>query len=620
MAVAERPQGLHTCYIAITDAEVRWAMSPARFSQYIGIDTETDGVDRSSMAIGISLSTNRECTCGAGHYWGVYIPFSHRTDQPQASMKLVRELLLKLSHDMPPEAWSFFNKLFDNAIILKNTFGFSVPWSEDAPDVWHMAYLIDENAPDHKLKSVGARIFGEQVRDAERTLEAYVSKDGEGGHINVPPDIEAPYAAQDARLTVALREKFAATIEAEDLGAVLRLETNLIPVLADMESRGVLVDVNYMANQEVIARDRLAEIDAEFKRLSGRDINVNSDDQLRQLLFKEWNLPVHRRTNKGGEASVDRFAIERLAAEAPEEYRPALMMLQERAKLSKYVESFFVPLQTKVDMDGIVRTHFNQMVRTGRMSAASPNLQQIPTKDHQGKPDNRVRLGFKVRPGKVWLLVDYSQIELRLLAWYSQSFRMKQAYAEALDIHQQTADLLNIERKIAKNVNFAQVYGAGVAQLARTAGTTEPEAARLKAVYKRYYPEVTWFSKAAQKKAEERGWVMTVSGRRRRFQEKFYRAANAIIQGSAADVMKTGMLNAWRAIQPLQREGRAHLVLTIHDELIFEVDDGLEAEVYGMVREAMLSAFVPPIAVPLDADARISRTSWGEAEEFPKKS
>jgi DNA polymerase-1 len=610
---------MHTCTIAVSDEEVRWSMSTARFSEFIGFDTETDGIGRDAMGIGISLATNRECQCGRGHYWGVYIPFGHQTDQPQASMKLVRDLLQKLIADMPATAWVIFNRAFDNAIIMRNTFNLLLPWDDDAYDVWHMAYLIDENAPDHKLKSVGARLFGEEVRDAERALEPYLAKDMEGGHIHVPPDVEAPYAAGDARLTIAIREKLMPSIDSEGLRDVLRLETALIPVIADMEYRGVLVDVDYMAAQEVEARARLEEIDAEFIRLSGRDINVNSDDQLRQLLFAEWKLPVHRRTPKG-EASVDRFAIERLAGEAPEEYRAALFSLQERAKLSKYVESFFMPLQTKVDPEGIVRTRFTQMVRTGRMSSASPNLQQIPTKDHQGKPDNRVRMGFKVRPGKVWLLVDYSQIELRLLAWYSQSFRMKQAYSEGLDIHQQTADLLNIERKIAKNVNFAQVYGAGVAQLARTAGTTESEAARLKAIYKRYYPEVTWFSKAAQQKAEERGWVKTVSGRRRRFHEKFYSGANAIIQGSAADVMKTGMLAAWKAIQPLQREGRAHLVLTIHDELIFEVDAGLEADVYALVRPAMLSAFVPPIEVPLNCDARVATVCWGEAEDFPKDS
>lgn len=602
--------------MAVIAEDVRYAMSIARFSSFASIDTETDGIHRGAMAVGISLGTNRDCTCGDGHYWGVYIPFGHNSDQPQASMKLVRELLKTLIDTMPPEAWTLFNKQFDQ-IVIRNTFGYQLPWDDGAPDVHHMAYLVDENAPDHKLKSVGVRFFGEQVRDAERALEPYLAKDQEGGHINVPPDIEAPYAAGDARLTVLLRERLGATIEAEDLGQVLRLETALMPAIADMEDRGVLVDIDYMKQQEEEVKARLAEIDIQFKQLAG-DINVNSDDQLRELLFGKWKLPVHKRTPTG-DGSVDRFAIERLAAEAPEEYRPALVALQERAKLSKFVEGFFTPIQTKVDVDNIVRTRFNQMVRTGRMSASKPNLQQIPTKDHQGKADMRVRKGFLVRPGKVWLLVDYSQIELRILAWYSGSPRMRQAYAEDTDIHQQTADLLNIERKIAKNVNFAQVYGAGVAQLARTAGTTEQEAAKLKAVYKRYYPEVTWFSKAAMQKAEERGWVKTVSGRRRRFQEKYYRAANAIIQGSAADVMKAGMLAAWKAIAPLQREGRAHLVLTIHDELIFEVDAGLEAEVYGLVRPAMLSSFVPPIEVPLGCDARIAVANWGEAEDFPKQ-
>lgn len=615
---------LHTCTLSVTDDEVRWAFSPARLSSRIALDTETDGVGTDAMVIGIAIGTNRDCQCGAGHYWGTYIPIGHNTDEPQASLKLVRQLFKQWLADIDPAALRLYNKPFDRRVI-QNTFGFTFPWHPDSPDVFHMAYLSDENLPDHKLKSLGERYFGGAVRDAERALDTFIVDKDATGHQDVPPSVEAPYAAQDVRLTLALDERYAEIIQRENLGMVLELETALAPILAEMEERGVLVDVAYMAAQEKEAREQMAAHEATFKQMAGRDdINLGSPDQLAKLLFEDWKLPVHKRTPKGA-PSTDKFAMERLAAEGPEEYRPAIAALREHAYLATMVETFFVGLQDKAGADGIVHTAFRQMVRTGRMASSRPNLQNMPSKTHDGKPEIRVRSGFKVRPGKVWLMVDYAQIELRILAWYSGARRMKQAYVDGEDLHQQTADLLKIERKIAKNVNFAQVYGAGIAQLARTANTTEAEAKALKSRYMDVYPEIKAFSKAAERKAEERGFVFTVSGRRRRFEgrdrdeAKFWRAGNAIIQGSAADVMKQGLVNAWRAIEPYRLKDQAAVVLSIHDELVFEVDAGLEGAIYDLVRPAMLSAFVPPIDIPLDCDAKVATEDWGHAEEFPPK-
>jgi len=604
-------EDIRPAQLAVTRDELEKVFGRMEFAKRVYIDCETNGLSKlANAAIGVSISDGGP---GEGEkVWARYIPWGHETNEPQALLPHVMNFYRDLVKKTNPAIWRFFNKQFDHHMLF-NALGSAPKFDDEAYDVHHLAYLIDESggAGSHRLKTLGKRHIDPNAADEEDALKPWLGDLVNSGHAKVPPSIEAPYAAQDARLTAQLDQLLYPQAVEQDLLGVLRLETQLIPVIADMELTGVLIDLEYMEQQEKVAEQQQEELRKRFKDLTGFDGSINSPDQLRKLIYEDWGLRPTRFTDSG-EPSTDKWAIERLKQDNSDRAEP-LGILEEHSKLSTLLEMFFKPIPGLTDENGAVHTSFNQMVRTGRMSASRPNIQQIPAKRSGDPRSDWVRKGFLVRPSRIWLLMDYSQIELRVLAHYSRDERMMQAFRDGEDIHQATADTLGIDRKIAKNVNFADVYGAGVAQLARTAGVSQEEAARLKKLKAQYYPGVKRFSYRAMDVAKARGWVKTVSGRRRRFTEKHYRAANTIIQGSAADVLKQAMVNARKTIGRLAG-GEAKLIMAIHDELIFELPAGSERELVGPIREAMLSAFVPPLTCPMEVDSAVTTTNWADEE------
>ena len=591
--------------LSVTDDEVRYAFRRAFEADRLYLDCETDGLDRreaGARAVGLSFCDGTD--------WATYIPWGHSEypgeQTPQADVELVKRCWQYLVANRNPAKWFLFNKPFDRG-MLAATLGAEIPWDNASYDVHHLAFLCDENGS-HKLKDLGVRHIDPNANEEQLALAPYLGDLKNSGHRKVPPMAEAPYAAEDARLTWKLDMFFRPRVMQEDLLEVLRLETALMPVLADMEERGVKVDRQYMAEQQALALQMLAEREQAFSRITGYTGSTSSPDQLRDLLYIEWKLPVLRRT-PSGEPSTDKYAIERLKHANPDRAE-ALGLLEEISSIGMLVETFFGPIQDRVDVFGYCHPAYNAMVRTGRTSSYRPNFQQLPKKENPFGLN--VRKGVVVPEGKAWVLIDYSQIELRVLAHYADA-NMRKAYIDgAADLHQVTADQMGVSRAIAKTINFGSVYGGGVATLARSAGVTEAKMKEFKAMYRRVYPGVYPFSKQAEHLARRRGWVKTLSGRRRRLSEDWYRAANAIVQGSAADVAKRALIDLNAVLQE-RFPGEACVVGFVHDEFHVECTKGLEQDVAALVKQTMCAAYADKLTVPLDAEGRISYTSWGDA-------
>lgn len=416
------------------------------------------------------------------------------------------------------------------------------------------------------------------------------------------------------KLVVELRQAVDTQIKASDFHRVLtEVEYPLIPILYKIEKAGFEVDANLLHEYSKELQTHISSLEKEIHKIAGEDFNIGSPKQLSQILFQKMGLESSKKTKTG--FSTDNEVLEKIT----HPIGPLILDYREITKLkSTYVDS--LPLQIS-KIDGRIHTTFSQaLTATGRLSSNNPNLQNIPIKTERGR---KVRQAFIAAPKNKILSVDYSQIELRILAHYSSDKGLIQAFENDLDIHAATAsEVFNVPlkevsgdlRRIAKAINFGIAYGQGVFGLSETLGIPRAEATKIIADYFKKFAGVRSYIDDTIKFAHENGFVTTLLGRKRIISElsaknpamkKFgERAAiNAPIQGSASDIVKLAMIQ-------LDSKIKSKMILQVHDELLFESDeDTLRAEL-PLIQKTMEN--VLPLKVPLKVNSQIA-LNWDEA-------
>lgn len=433
----------------------------------------------------------------------------------------------------------------------------------------------------------------------------------------VPTEKVKKYACEDADAAWRLAATLETQLDAESLRTLYdTLEIPLIEVLAELEYNGVRLDLPVLAKLSVEMQGQLDAIEKLIHQMAGKSVNIASPAKLREILFDEMKLPVQKRTDKTGEASTDQESLERLAA-LGHELPKAIIEHRQVAKLKgTYVDALPALVNKKT---GRIHTSFNQTVAaTGRLSSSDPNLQNIPARSDQGK---QIRQAFIPEPGWKLLTADYSQIELRLLAHFSGDENLRTAFSQDKDVHTIVAAQIfkvpeskvqDQQRRVAKMVNFGVIYGMSAHGLGVRLGIPRGEAAEFIDAYFARYPKVLEYQDRLLAKTRETGVVKTILGRRRVLDRSGIRptttyqqrsqpereAINTEIQGSAADLMKLAMLNVYRRLKEGNR--RAKMVLTVHDELVFEVPPDELQPVADLARYEMATAL--KLDVPLKVD------------------
>jgi DNA polymerase-1 len=434
----------------------------------------------------------------------------------------------------------------------------------------------------------------------------------------------ASYAAERVEIARRMAEVMAQELAAGSLAKVYtEIEAPLVPVLLRMEEAGILLDVDYLKAMSVELGAEIATLEEEIYKQAGERFNLNSPQQLGVILFEKMGLPALKKTQKTKSYSTGAETLEELGRRG---YPIAQLLLRYR-ELTKLKSTYIDSLPELVGADGRIHTRFNQAVAaTGRLSSTNPNLQNIPVRTELGQ---RIRRAFIAPPGQVLLVADYSQIELRILAHIAEERALIDAFAAGEDIHRATAavvlgaapELVTPEqRRAAKTINFGILYGMSAYGLSQELGISSKEADRFITAYMGQYPGVKRYMEETLESAEREGKVETLYGRVRwmpdiksknwNLRENARRMAiNARIQGTAADILKLAMIAVDRRLR--DEQPGAHLLLTVHDELVLEVPEE-QAEAVAAIVKAEMEGVVD-LKVPLVVDAGWGK-SWYEAK------
>lgn len=581
-----------------TEESLKLLLEKLQKTSLLVIDTETTSLDVSRAAlVGISLCTDFESA------W--YIPVGHieengdlQDGQLEKSLVLdalkpflQSEALPKLGHNIK----------YDYSILQKSC---GLTLRGPLYDSMIAAYLVQPGRRSLKLDELcldhGYELtpFSAVVQDPKKeSCFAYVRLEE-----------ACTYSCEDVYGALLLWQDYEKQLEElEEYALFSNVETPLVPILADMELAGITVSEQVLGQLEEEFQEELDSLQEEIHGLAGYSFNLNSPKQLGVLLFEELELPHGRKTKTG--YSTDMKVLEKLAGK--HEIPAKIMRYRILAKLQS---TYVLKLKKLINPEsGRVHTSFNQTVTaTGRLSSSNPNMQNIPIRSKEG---NRIRGAFISGKGKVFLSADYSQIDLRVLAHYSQDEALLHAFRNGEDIHARTASelfsvsplLLTSEmRRVAKSINFGIVYGMSAFGLSNQLGISRKEASRFIDRYFHLYSGVQTFMKSIVERAGKDGYVTTLLNRRRMLPEiniknKTRRefaertAINTPIQGTAADIIKLAMIQVVPSLKKANLSAR--LLLQIHDELVFELPESELEKTREVVRKAMEEALA--LDVPL---------------------
>jgi len=492
-------------------------------------------------------------------------------------------------------------------------------------DAMLVSYLLKPSIHGHTLDELALERLGRKPITAK---EAGWDK---GQEPPVGDSRLAAYAAERVafarQMAAVMRQELAAGGDADKQSALAtvyaEIEVPLVPVLVGMEEAGILLDVDFLKDMSAELGKELSGLEEEIFKQAGERFNLNSPQQLGFILFEKMQLPGLKKTQKTKSYSTGAETLEELASRG---YPIAELLLRYR-ELSKLKSTYVDALPALAGPDHRLHTRFNQAVAaTGRLSSANPNLQNIPIRTELGQ---RIRKAFIAGPGNALVVADYSQIELRVLAHIADEKALIDAFAKGEDVHRATAatvfgvapELVTAEqRRAAKTINFGIVYGMSAFGLSQALSIPTREADRFITAYLDRYPGVRRYVEETEKSAEKLGKVETLYGRvrwlpdiqskNRALRENAKRMAiNARIQGTAADLLKKAMIAIDRRLR--REHPDAHLLLTVHDELVFEVPEAEAEPVAKLVKEEMEG--VAELAVPLVVDAGWGK-SWYEAK------
>ncbi|MGE0322320.1 MAG: DNA polymerase I [Polyangiaceae bacterium] len=583
-------------------ALVAEAKKAGRFGLHVQGDVEQAPSSTSLVGIGFSIDGAR----------GYYVPLAHRTlDAPkQIPMDIARELLGPLLADSRVK--KSCHRTRSDELLLKRH-GFSL--AGVAFDASLASYLLDPESPP-ELPAVIVREFEAPFQTFDTLTKKPRQKPIPFGEVGVGE--AATHAGAAAAFVLRLWDRLAPRIADEGMTEVLdELELPLASVLSEMEGLGVLVDIPKLKAQGKQIEKELVRLEKQAHEIAGKDFNVGSPRQLETLLFDELKLKPIKRTKTA--RSTDAATLEALAEQHP---LPAVIL--EHRQLAKLKSTYIDTLPTLVNKDtGRIHTRWRQTVAaTGRISSADPNLQNIPIRTELGRS---IRSAFIAPPGHELVSGDYSQIELRVLAHLSRDEVLIDAFNSGQDIHTRTAmEIFEVDeedvdselRRRAKAVNFGVIYGQGDSGLAKSLGITRAEASSFIAAYFRRYRGVRTFMDETLEHARAGGSVRTMLGRRRLVPDlhsanraKRFAAErivmNTPIQGTAADLLKLAMLALSEPVTPGSR-----MILTVHDELVFEVPHAEVAEASAAIKDAMENVYA--LDVPLVVEVGHG-ASWTEA-------
>jgi DNA polymerase-1 len=528
------------------------------------------------------------------------------------ALPLLKELLedpaiLKIGHNIK----------YDMLVLVRPPYGIRI-----APidDTMVLSYLLEGGMHGHGLDELAELHFGHSMikfKEVAGSGKTQITFD------YVPLEVARDYAAEDAEITNRLHALLKPRLAAERMTTIYEtIERPLIPVLVDMERTGIKVDVAELKALSADFAKRIAELEGEIHALAGREFNIGSPKQLGEILFDEMSLEGGKK-GKTGAYGTGAEVLEALAAQGHD--LPARVL--DWRQLSKLKSTYTDALVEQINPDtGRVHTSYAMTVaQTGRLSSTDPNLQNIPVRTEEGR---KIRRAFVADAGRKLVSLDYSQIELRLLAHVADIAALKEAFRDGIDIHALTASQVFGEpvegmapetRRRAKAINFGIIYGISAFGLARQLGLDQAEARRYISAYFERYPGIKDYMDSMRAFAHDHGYVETIFGRRihlpqikdqnparRGFAER--QAINAPLQGAAADIIKRAMNRVPRALASAKLN--AAMLLQVHDELLFEVPDAEVEATVAAVREVMEGA--AQLSVPLDVEAGIAG-NWSEA-------
>ena len=586
---------------------------------WVAVDTETTGLDEMVVdLVGISLCVEAGSAC--------YIPLTHRDgasddlfgsdDLTDGQMALDEALdLLRPVLQDPSIIKIGQNMKYDAKIFIR--YGVEI-----APidDTMLMSYALHGGLHNHGMDALSTRYLDHTPIPIKPLLgsgKSAITFD------KVPIDKAVPYAAEDADITLRLWQMFKPLLHRSQVTRVYEtLERPLIPVLAQMERHGIKVDRDTLSRMSNAFAQKMAGLEAELYQLAGHEFNVQSPAQVGNILFDQMSLEGGKKT-KTGQWSTPAQVLEDLATEHD---FPARVL--DYRQLQKLKSTYTDALQDHINSDtGRVHTSYSIAgASTGRLASTDPNLQNIPIRTEEGR---RIREAFVAEPGNVLVSLDYSQIELRILAHIADIPALKQAFADGLDIHAMTAsEMFGVPmdemtpdiRRRAKAINFGVIYGISGFGLARNLRIPRAEAQGFIDRYFERFPGIRTYMDDTVAFAKEHGHVETLFGRRIHTPEINAKgphagfakraAINAPIQGTAADVIRRAMIRMPEAINGLP----TRMLLQVHDELLFEVAENAVADTIKIARQVMENA--PDPVVRLDVQLTVDAgqgANWAEA-------
>lgn len=606
----------------VTDGAALASLAGRMAKGSFAFDTETTGtraLEADLVGISVALPSEADAT-EVAKLDAYYLPVGHKlpTDPvPQLPLDDVLAALKPVFED-PKVGKIGHNLKYDIDVLAR--YGIQVQGVVD--DSMVADYLADPSRS-HGLKEAALGQLGYQmmpIRDLIGTGAKAITMD------QVLTERAAVYAAADAAVSYELAHVERQQLQVRDLiGLYETMELPLIPVLAQMEQAGVALDVEHLRQLSTSLGTQLQVLEEKIWRLAGREFNINSPKQLSTVLFDDLQLPTAGiKKNPSGGYSTDAAMLEKLAPK-----HDIVKQILEYRQLAKLKSTYADSLPTLINPHtGRLHTSFNQTVAaTGRLSSTDPNLQNIPIKTELGREIRRAFVSGS--PDLLLVSADYSQIELRLLAHYSEDPAFLEAFRQGEDIHRRTAaEIFGIEpeqvtgdmRRIAKTVNFGIAYGQTAFGLSQTLGIGQKEAAGIIERFRTRYPRVQQYITQMVAFAKEHGFVTTLTGRRRYLPEinaanrqarevGERMAINTPLQGTAADLIKLAMI---KIHDTLPGSGlKARMLLQVHDELVFEVAKEQADDLKALIRPIMESVWELKVPLRVDVSAGLN---WVEAK------
>lgn len=589
-----------------TESDFNQILQELKTKQIVAIDTETTSLNPlKADLVGISLCWNTQKA--------YYISVGHNMAENLA----IKEVIKALQQHLKSKTLLAHNLKYDYLVLKQH--GWQI--EQKCFDTMIADYLLNPTEK-HSLAACADREYSYQMTPITELI-------GKGKKQttfdNVEPQKAADYSGEDVIITFKLFEKYSGQLQAKGLQKLFQdIEMPLTFVLAEMEQTGVYLDENILQEISKKNKKKIAEITDKIYEIAGKQFNLNSTQQLAQVLFEEMEIPPVKKTKTG--YSTDINVLEKLAPD----YKIARLLIDYR-QLSKLQNTYVTALPKLINSEtGRIHSSFNQTVATtGRLSSSNPNLQNIPVRSDMGK---EIRRAFTTDK-QDWLILaaDYSQIELRLLAILSKDEKMINAFQKEHDIHRETAaiifdlpkkEITSDQRRYAKIINFGLLYGMGAHRISNELEISRKEAQEFIDNYFNKFPTIKDFLDKAVEKAKTKGYAATLFGRKlplpglfsknkRRISEAERVATNMPIQGSAADIIKIAMIDLFHK---LQTRDDVNMLIQVHDELVFEFNKNKLEEVEQIISEAMEAALPEDYSkiVPLLVDIGTGQ-NWFEA-------